>query len=1259
MGRDAESSERFDSPTTPKLRRRGLRAILALWTLLAACGLAGLATNEVSAQARPAARPAARQRATRAAPTVWDREQERRRAEVVRFGARPESLLPLLELASDWELAPQTSLTALHALADNRTLLPTVRASAATLEASVLRHLGRMPEAEARLESLGFIRHFRFLGPFSNEGRHGFATVFPPETSLEAPTQLDVEFAGAEHPIRWRDLPERRDVGSVALDPFITPSANACAFLETFVQVERARPLALWTGASGAVRVYWNGRVVFEDAHYRGGELDRGVAVVEARSGWNRVLVKLCNDDSDFSAYMRLSEVDGTLLRVTADPAGATVAATGSTTPNATLPSAPGAVNALFEEALRVSPNDAPLHESLARYLSYTSGEESTEHRARDLAARAVELLPTARNCLFAARLQETRDDTARLIRQAVALAPNDREVQLANAFHQAGGASGERALPLFEAIPPDTIFGITALTTRARILSRLGFEESARALLESLDARFPASISHLRSRVAREAALGHASVADALREELLRARPDDMTARHEIVARALHRGERERVLEELERELAYRPNSALALAWASDVYDALDDEGESIAMLTRATELDPHDASTRVALGERLLSFGRRDQALATLREALALRPQDPGTRQLIEHIQPEQRPDEAYATAIDTILARRSSETGWPGRVLHDLEVRTVLPNGLSSAFHQRVYQVHDAEGARALRQHGIQYEPGAQWVDVRSVRVYRDGRVLSSFETGETSLAEPEYSMYFSARQLILTLPELVPGDVIELRYRIDDIGSRNEYEGYFGQLRGLQGQMPIARLEHIILSPTSRTLVFNTPTIALAHETRTDGDRRIDRFSADNIAPLRSEPGQPGYTEIAPYLHVSTYQSWNELGRFWWSLSERQFAPDADLERTVHTLIDDTTDVRTRVSRIYAWVIDHIRYVGLEFGIHGHMPYRVSDVVDRGFGDCKDTASLLYAMFRIAGIDSRVVLVRTTRNGEIGDTPASLSAFDHAIAYVPELDLFLDGTSERSGIDELPVMDQGALGLVVGPSTVELRHLPVRTAEQAGRRRELTVTFAPNGSVTMEGNEELRGSEAPPARHRFEAEESRSRLLGVTLSGMFPGFELASQEFSSLSDRSQPVRYTWRGTSARFGERNGSAIRVAPTVIGDLTRSWASLPQRTHALVLGPPSHYRERRTLALGTLRAAEVPRGGVVESPFGRLSVRYTTTGSNVVIETELLMTRARVEVSEYRAFREFSERADALLRERVVVSGVVAGGVQ
>ena len=30
--------------------------------------------------------------------------------------------------------------------------------------------------------------------------------------------------------------------------------------------------------------------------------------------------------------------------------------------------------------------------------------------------------------------------------------------------------------------------------------------------------------------------------------------------------------------------------------------------------------------------------------------------------------------------------------------------------------------------------------------------------------------------------------------------------------------------------------------------------------------------------------PGYAEVAPYLHVSTYASWDDVGRWYWRLVE---------------------------------------------------------------------------------------------------------------------------------------------------------------------------------------------------------------------------------------------------------------------------------------------------------------------------------------------------------------------------------------
>ena len=72
-----------------------------------------------------------------------------------------------------------------------------------------------------------------------------------------------------------------------------------------------------------------------------------------------------------------------------------------------------------------------------------------------------------------------------------------------------------------------------------------------------------------------------------------------------------------------------------------------------------------------------------------------------------------------------------------------------------------------------------------------------------------------------------------------------------------------------------------------------------------------------------------------------------------------------------------------------------------------------------------------MLREAGVDARLVLRAHRPNGAIAPEPASLAVFDHAIAYVPSLDLYLDGTAEHSGTRELPAGRSGRDGVAGRP------------------------------------------------------------------------------------------------------------------------------------------------------------------------------------------------------------------------------------
>ena len=128
--------------------------------------------------------------------------------------------------------------------------------------------------------------------------------------------------------------------------------------------------------------------------------------------------------------------------------------------------------------------------------------------------------------------------------------------------------------------------------------------------------------------------------------------------------------------------------------------------------------------------------------------------------------------------------------------------------------------------------------------------------------------------------------------------------------------------------------------------------------------------------------------------------------------------------------------------------------------------------------------------------------------------------------------------------------------------------------------------------------------------------------------------------------------------QFAQRSADTLLVPPATLGNLVRNLARAPTRRHSLELGPPQSYVEVRTIhAPRGASIAEVPEGGEVESPFGRLSVRYSRQGADLEVRTEWEMRRDRIAQGEYVAYRQFVQSADALLRERVSVS--VAGGAR
>jgi hypothetical protein len=405
--------------------------------------------------------------------------------------------------------------------------------------------------------------------------------------------------------------------------------------------------------------------------------------------------------------------------------------------------------------------------------------------------------------------------------------------------------------------------------------------------------------------------------------------------------------------------------------------------------------------------------------------------------------------------------------------------------------------------------------------------------------------------------------------------------------------------------------------------------------------------------------PGITETSPYLHVSTYDSWQSVGKWYWGLIRDQLYADASLKKTVADLVKGATTTREKVERIHRWVVSNTRYVGLEFGIHGFLPYRVPLIVQRGFGDCKDKASLTYTMLREAGVDARIVLVRTRRNGAIDASPASLAVFDHAISYVPELNLFLDGTAEHSGTRELPVEDQGVTVLVVGPNSAELKQTPIQPAQDNRRTRLLKVQLQADGSATVDGEEVVTGGEAASYRDHYQALGTRKERFERALGELYPGLTLESQSFDSLADLEQPIKYKYQIKVPQLATLDNGELRIAPSTMRELI-GMARLPTRKYTLDLRGNRSYREERAVQLPKgMTVASIPPGGEASSPFGTLKLALTREGATVTARTELDIVRDRIAPADYPAFRKWVLAADELLRQRIGITKAQEGAGQ
>jgi Domain of Unknown Function with PDB structure (DUF3857)/Transglutaminase-like superfamily len=308
---------------------------------------------------------------------------------------------------------------------------------------------------------------------------------------------------------------------------------------------------------------------------------------------------------------------------------------------------------------------------------------------------------------------------------------------------------------------------------------------------------------------------------------------------------------------------------------------------------------------------------------------------------------------------------------------------------------------------------------YASGTGPFEIEYVRVRKpDGSVVLTPPdniqdmAAEITRTAPFYS---DLREKHVAVKGLGIGDILE--YKTVDRVTKPLATGQFWLEYGFSRDIILLHEQLEVSVPRDRAIKWKSPeTKPAVAET---GQSRVYTWTSSNLAvqnkdgkveQARANWEQTRGRHPQPDVLISSFQSWDELGRWYAALQNERIKPTSEIQAKAAVLTKGATDDDAKLRAIYNYVSTGFRYIGVAFGVGRYQPHFAAEVLDNQYGDCKDKHTLLASLLNASGIKAYPALISTSR--DIDPEMPSPSEFDHVITVIPQASAlsWLDTTAE---------------------------------------------------------------------------------------------------------------------------------------------------------------------------------------------------------------------------------------------------------
>lgn len=535
----------------------------------------------------------------------------------------------------------------------------------------------------------------------------------------------------------------------------------------------------------------------------------------------------------------------------------------------------------------------------------------------------------------------------------------------------------------------------------------------------------------------------------------------------------------------------------------------------------------------------------------------------------------------DAPFATPAATLLEEAAAvESDASVVVLLHEDVYRYDAEGRETHTLRRVYVVRSPSAVEAWGHTEASWAP---WIEARpeiAVRVVSaDGTEhrLDGADIPEAVAGGSDPTMYSDVKELRAPLPGIGPGSVVE------EITTMRDHSpllsGGAGRRIPVASWVPVERMRIRVEAPQGRLRWRVEGLDVRPRKERSQGIEAVELVVDDVEASDRLDDFLPPDVAPWPHLEFSTAPSWEDIAAAY----HAQIAGRVDaagLAALVEEVGAGEPSRREKVDRAYRIARDRIRYTAVSFGDAAVVPYAPAEVLARGFGDCKDKATLMVALLREVGVEARLALLQTGSRLDLSPEYPGPNRFNHAIVYVPGESLWADPTSRMSPLGRLPASDHGRYALIVAPTGGELLRTPRPASADAVYREERVISLATSGAGDVA--ERTTGTGWIEENLRWEYADDRPEDLEESFAGygsdVYSAEALEAWTLTSVRDLEVPFALdiafdgAWAATSgstdAAVWARPGALTLYVPSLLTAAPGDADPLADRKHPVTFHP-------------------------------------------------------------------------------------------